>query len=98
VFVVGKGIRAQFKPVQAGKGNLLAGRSTHFSRIDSQAPGVYRGRKLNAVSETPVEAGQPWKSPASKDWTLKVKPKLTEKIIGTTHQWTYESIGRSAHS
>src|SRR5208337_4984802 len=60
VFVVGKGIRAQFTPVQAGKETMLGRTVNALSRIDSQGGRVFvEGENWNAVSETPVEAGQP---------------------------------------
>jgi membrane-bound serine protease (ClpP class) len=76
VFVVGKGIRAQFKPVRAGSETML-GRTVHaFSRIDAQGGRVFiEGENWNAVSETPVEAGQPVEITGIEGLTLKVKPK-----------------------
>jgi membrane-bound serine protease (ClpP class) len=76
VFVVGKGIRAQFKPVQAGKETMLGRTVSALSRIDSQGGKVFiEGENWNAVSETPVEAGQPVEVAGIEGLTLKVKPK-----------------------
>jgi len=76
VFVVGKGIRAQFKPVRAGKETMLGQTVNALSRIDSQGGRVFiEGETWNAVSETPVEAGQPVEVTGIKGLTLKVKPK-----------------------
>jgi membrane-bound serine protease (ClpP class) len=76
VFVVGKGIRAQFKPVQAGKETMLGRTVNALSRIDSQGGRVFiEGENWNAVSETPVEAGQPVVVTGIEGLTLKVKPK-----------------------
>jgi membrane-bound serine protease (ClpP class) len=78
VFVVGKGIRAQFKPVQAGKETMLGRTVNALSRIDSQGGRVFiEGENWNAVSETPVEAGQPVEVIGIEGLTLKVKPKKT---------------------
>jgi membrane-bound serine protease (ClpP class) len=78
VFVVGKGIRAQFKPVQAGKETMLGQTVNALSRIDSQGGRVFiEGEIWNAVSETPVETGQPVEVIGIEGLTLKVKPKKT---------------------
>ena len=78
VFVVGKGIRAQFKPVQAGKETMLGRTVNALSRIDSQGGRVFiEGETWNAASETPVEAGQPVEVTGIEGLTLKVKPKKT---------------------
>ena len=76
VFVVGKGIRAQFKPVQAGSETMLGRTVSALSRIDAQGGRVFiEGENWNAVSETPVEAGQPVEITGIAGLTLKVKPK-----------------------
>ena len=76
VFVVGKGIRAQFKPVQAGKETMFGRTVSALSRIDSQGGRVFiEGETWNAASETPVEAGQPVEVTGIEGLTLKVKPK-----------------------
>jgi membrane-bound serine protease (ClpP class) len=76
IFVVGKGIRAQFKPVRAGKETMLGQTVNALSRIDSRGGRVFiEGENWNAVSETPVEAGQPVEITGIEGLTLKVKPK-----------------------
>jgi membrane-bound serine protease (ClpP class) len=76
VFVVGKAIRAQFNPVQAGKETMLGRTVSALSRIDAQGGRVFiEGENWNAVSETPVEAGQPVEVTGIEGLTLKVKPK-----------------------
>jgi membrane-bound serine protease (ClpP class) len=76
VFVVGKGIRAQFKPVRAGKETMFGRTVNALSRIDSQGGSVFiEGETWNAVSETPVEAGQPVEVTGIEGLTLKVKSK-----------------------
>jgi membrane-bound serine protease (ClpP class) len=75
VFVVGKGIRAQFKPVRAGTETMLGKRVKALSRIDSQGGQVFiEGERWNAVSDIPVEAGQPVEVTGVKGLTLYVKP------------------------
>ena len=76
IFIVGKGIRAQFKPVQAGVETLLGKTVSAQSRIDSAGGRVFiEGEHWNAVSETPVEAGQAVEICGIEGLTLKVKPK-----------------------
>jgi membrane-bound serine protease (ClpP class) len=76
VFVVSKGIRAQFMAVRAGKETMLGQTVKALSRIDSQGGRVFiEGEYWNAVSETPVEAGQPVEISEIEGLTLKVKPK-----------------------
>ena len=76
VFVVGKGIGAQFKPVRAGTETMLGKTVNALSRIDPAGGKVFiEGEHWNAVSETPVEAGQPVEITGIEGLTLKVKPK-----------------------
>jgi len=76
IFVVSKGIRAQFLPIQSGKETMLGQRVKALSRIDAQGGKVFiEGENWNAVSETPVEAGQPVEVTGIEGLTLKVKPK-----------------------
>ena len=75
IFVVGKGIRAQFKPVQAGREIMLGRTVNALSRIDAAGGRVFiEGENWNAVSETPVEAGQNVEITSIVGLTLKVKP------------------------
>jgi len=76
IFVVGKGIRAQFKPAQTGTGTMIGKTVDALSRIDSQGGRVFiEGEIWNATSETPAEAGQPVEITGIAGLTLKVKPK-----------------------
>jgi membrane-bound serine protease (ClpP class) len=76
IFVVGKGIRAQFKPAQTGTGTMIGKTVNALSRIDSQGGRVFiEGEIWNATSETPAEAGQPVEITGIAGLTLKVKPK-----------------------
>jgi membrane-bound serine protease (ClpP class) len=82
IFVVSKGIRAQFNPVRSGKETMLGRTVSALSRIDSQGGRVFiEGENWNAVSETPVEAGRPVEVTGIEGLTLKVKPKTNgEKL------------------
>ncbi len=76
IFVVGKGIRAQFKPAQTGTGTMIGQTVNALSRIDSAGGRVFiEGETWNAVSATPVEAGQPVEVTGIEGLTLKVKQK-----------------------
>ena len=76
IFVVSKGIRAQFKPAQTGTGTMLGQTVNALSRIDSAGGKVFiEGEIWNAVSTTPVEAGQPVEVTGISGLTLQVKPK-----------------------
>jgi len=78
VFVVGKGIRAQFKPVRAGKETMFGRTVNALSRIDSQGGRVFiEGENWNAVSDVVVEKDQPVEVVGIEGLTLKVKPKKT---------------------
>ena len=78
VFVVGAGLRAQFKTVQSGKETMLGKTVNALSRIDATSGKVFiEGEYWNAVSETPVEAGQPVEVVGIQGLTLKVKTKST---------------------
>jgi membrane-bound serine protease (ClpP class) len=76
IFVVGKGVRAQFKPVRAGAETMVGRTVDALSRIDSTGGRVFiEGENWNAVCQTPVEAGQPVEIIGRDGLTLKVKPK-----------------------
>jgi len=76
IFVVGKGIRAQFKPAQTGTGTMIGKTVSAISRIDSAGGKVFiEGETWNATSETPVEAGQLVEITGIVGLTLKVKSK-----------------------
>ena len=76
IFVVGKGLGAQFKPAQTGTGTLLGKTVNALSRIDSAGGRLFiEGETWNAVSTTPVEAGQPVEIIGVVGLTLHVKPR-----------------------
>lgn len=76
ILVIGKGIRAQSRPAQTGQ-ELMMGKTVNaLSRIDSAGGKVFiEGETWNAVSPTPVDAGQPVEIAGIEGLTLKVKPK-----------------------
>jgi len=75
-FFVSKGIRAQRLPKSAGAETMIGKTMAALSRIDSQGGKVFiEGEHWNAVSETPVEAGQTVEVVGIEGLTLKVKPK-----------------------
>src|SRR5579885_135914 len=75
IFVVGKGIGAQLQPVRVGKETMLGRTVPALSRIDAQGGKVFlEGEYWNAVSETPIEAGQPVEIVGFEGLTLRVKP------------------------
>ena len=78
VFFVSKGIRAQFLPKHAGAETMIGKTVAAKSRIDSSGGQVFiEGELWNAVSETPVDAGQNVEVTGIEGLTLKVKPKTS---------------------
>jgi len=76
IFVIGKGIRAQFLAVKVGKETLIGTTVTALSRIDSRSGRIFvEGEYWNAVSDTPVEKDQRVEIAGVQGLTLKVKPK-----------------------
>jgi membrane-bound serine protease (ClpP class) len=81
VFIVGAGLRAQFLPVRTGKEAMLGQTVNALSRIDAQSGKVFiEGEYWNAVSDRPVETGQPVEIVAVEGLTLKVKSKVVESL------------------
>ena len=76
IFFVTKGIRAQFLPKRSGAETMIGKVVAAQSRIDTAGGRVFiEGELWNAVSETPVEAGQNVEIAGRDGLTLKVKPK-----------------------
>jgi membrane-bound serine protease (ClpP class) len=76
IFIVSKGIGAQFEPAQTGVGVMIGKIVDAQSRIDSTGGRVFiEGEIWNAVSAVPVEAGQPVEVTGVSGLTLQVKPK-----------------------
>lgn len=78
IFFVSKGVGAQFWPVRAGVETMIGKTVAANSRIDAAGGKVFiEGELWNAVSETPVAAGQNVEVTGIEGLTLKVKPKAT---------------------
>jgi membrane-bound serine protease (ClpP class) len=78
IFFVSKGIRAQFLPTRAGSETMIGKTVSAQSPIDSKGGRVFiEGEIWNAVSETPIEAGQNVEVTGLDGLTLKVKPKTS---------------------
>jgi membrane-bound serine protease (ClpP class) len=76
IFIVGAGLRAQFRPAQSGTETMLSKTAQTISRIDASGGKVFvEGEYWNATSETPVESGQTVEIIGLEGLTLKVKPK-----------------------
>ncbi len=76
IFIAGKGLGAQFRPIRAGKETMMGKTVNAQTRIDAQGGKVFvEGEIWNAVSETPVSTGQPVEIVGIEGLTLKVKPK-----------------------
>jgi membrane-bound serine protease (ClpP class) len=78
-FIVGKGLRAQLLPIRAGKETLLGKTVPASTPINSTGGKVFvEGEYWNAVSDTPIEQGQPVEVAAVLGLTLRVKPRSTD--------------------
>ncbi len=78
VFVVTKGIRAQYLPVRAGRETMLGKTVAALTHIDNASGRVFiEGEYWNAISKTPVEAGQSVQIVGISGLTLQVEPKQT---------------------
>ena len=76
IFFVSKGIRAQFLPKRAGAETMLGQVVKAQTEINSTAGRVFiEGEIWNAVSETPIAAGQNVEVTGREGLTLRVKPK-----------------------
>jgi membrane-bound serine protease (ClpP class) len=78
IFVVGAGMRAQFLPVRVGRETMIGQTANVIARTDASGGKVFvEGEYWNAVSDAPIEIGQPVEVVAINGLTLKVKPKQT---------------------
>lgn len=74
--VLGQGLRAQRLPVRTGRETMLGKTVPALTSIDQRSGKVFiEGEYWNAVSDTPVEQGQPVEITAMQGLTLKVKSK-----------------------
>jgi membrane-bound serine protease (ClpP class) len=75
IFVVSKGLGAQFQPAQTGTETMIGKRVPAQSRIDSAGGRVFiEGEIWNAVSDLPVEPGAAVEVTRVDGLTLRVKP------------------------
>jgi membrane-bound serine protease (ClpP class) len=78
IFIVGAGLRAQLLPAKTGKEAMIGLTAPALAKIDSQGGKVFiEGEYWNAVSDSPVEAGETAEIVGIEGLTLKVKPKRT---------------------
>jgi len=76
IFVVGKGLRAQSRPIRAGRETMLGKTVDALSQIDSQGGKVFvEGEYWNAVSDEVIKKDEPVEIVGVEGLTLKVKPK-----------------------
>jgi membrane-bound serine protease (ClpP class) len=76
LFVVGAGMRAQMTPAQVGVQTLLGKVVPAAVRIGPSSGKIFvEGEYWNAVSDAPIEAGQPVEIVAVDGLTVKVKPR-----------------------
>jgi membrane-bound serine protease (ClpP class) len=76
VFVVGAGLRAQLRPAKVGAETLVGRTTKALAAIDANGGRVFiEGEYWNAVSDTPIAAGQDVEIVSVKGLMLKVKPK-----------------------
>ena len=76
LFVAGAGLRAQLLPVRAGRETMLKKIAPAVEAITDHGGRVFvEGEYWNAVSESPIERGQPVEIIGIEGLTLKVKPK-----------------------
>ncbi len=76
IFVVAAGLRAQFLPVKAGRETMLGKTAPVLVPIGPQGGMVFvEGEYWNAISDTPIAAGQSVEIVAIQGLTLKVKLK-----------------------
>jgi membrane-bound serine protease (ClpP class) len=78
LFIVGAGLRAQRLPICAGRETMLGKTAPAAGHIDAAGGKVFvEGEWWNAVSDTPIETGQPVEIVAIEGLKLKVKPKAS---------------------
>jgi membrane-bound serine protease (ClpP class) len=78
IFVVGVGLRAQRRPVQAGRETMIGQVVNAMTPINGTSGRVFiEGESWSAVSLEPVEAGTPVRVVGVEGLTLRVKPEKT---------------------
>ncbi|MCL5096780.1 MAG: nodulation protein NfeD [Candidatus Omnitrophica bacterium] len=82
IFVMGAGLRAQFRPVRTGKETLIGRIVPALAHIDQQTGKVFvEGEYWNAVSDAPIDAGQLVEIISIKGLTLTVKHKIQKELL-----------------
>ncbi|HWQ91426.1 MAG TPA: nodulation protein NfeD [Clostridia bacterium] len=83
VFVIGAGLRAQRRPVRAGRETLLGTIVPAILPIDSRSGKVFvEGEYWNALSDTFIPEGDPVEITAVEGLTLRVRPARTGATTG----------------
>lgn len=78
IFVAGKGIGAQRLPVRVGVETMIGQTVPALTRIDATSGKVFiEGEYWNALSDSPIAAGQPVEIVAVHGLTLTVRPKIS---------------------
>jgi len=76
IFIASAGVRAQFKPASTGREAMIGKIVNALAPIDAATGRVFvEGETWNAVSATPVAAGQAVEITGITGLTLQVKPK-----------------------
>jgi membrane-bound serine protease (ClpP class) len=76
IFIVSKGIGAQFRPAQTGREAMIGRTVNAQSRIDSAGGKIFiEGELWNAISDAEIATGQPVQITGVEGLTLIVKPK-----------------------
>ena len=77
IFVVGAGLRAQLLPVRAGRETMLGQTVSALTAINQTGGKVFvEGELWNAISDAPLQQGQPAEIVSIDGLTLKLKPKI----------------------
>jgi membrane-bound serine protease (ClpP class) len=76
IFIIGKGLRAQLLPVKVGAQTLIGKTVTALTPIDSRGGRIFvEGEYWNAVSDAPIEKGEPAEIATVQGLTVKLQPK-----------------------
>ena len=79
IFVIGAGLRAQTRPVRAGKETMMGQVVPALTAIDRTTGKIFiEGEYWNAVSEVPIDPGQSVQVTSIEGLTLKVQPANSE--------------------
>ena len=77
IFVVGAGLRAQLLPVRAGRETMFGKTVSAVTPVGQTSGKVFvEGELWNAISDAPIQPGQPAEIVGIEGLTLKLKPKI----------------------